>query len=101
MTVNEADETFKKLIASPGVQGVLLINSEGIPIRTTFNNTLTTLYVSLIHGLTSKAKNCIKEMDHQNELTFLRLRSNKDEILIAPDREFTMIVVQKPSANVT
>ncbi len=38
-------------------------------------------------------------MDHQNELTFIRLRSHKDEILIAPDKEFTMIVVQKPAFN--
>jgi dynein light chain roadblock-type len=38
-------------------------------------------------------------MDHQNDLTFIRLRSHKDEILIAPDKEFTMIVVQKPAFN--
>ena len=41
----------------------------------------------------------IKEMDSLNDLTFIRLRSQKDEILIAPDREFTMIVIQKPVTN--
>ena len=96
MAVNEADETFKRLIACPGVQGIVVVNNEGIPIRSTFSHAQTTLYVGLIHGFTSKAKACIKEMDHQNDVTFLRLRSHKDEILVAPDKEFTMIVVQKP-----
>ena len=95
MTVNEADETFKRLIACKGVEGVIIMNSEGIPVRSTLSNTQTVLYISLIHGLTLKAKACIKEMDHQNELTFIRLRSHKGEVLIAPDKEFTMIVVQK------
>lgn len=99
MTVNEADETFKRLIACKGVQGIIVMNSEGIPVRTTFNNNLTILYISQIHGLTAKAKAFVKEMDHANELTFIRLRSHKDEILIAPDKEFTMIVVQKPIAT--
>jgi dynein light chain roadblock-type len=99
MTVNEADETFKRLIACKGVQGIIIMNSEGIPVRTTMTNNQTILYISLIHGLTQKAKACIKEMDHQNELSFIRLRSHKDEVLIAPDKEFTMIVVQKPTST--
>ena len=72
------------------------MNGEGIPIRTTFTQSKTAHYVSLIHGLLNKTKSAIKEMDHLNELSFIRLRSNKDEILIAPDKEFTMIVIQKP-----
>lgn len=97
MAVNEAEETFKRLAAFPGVQGIIVMNSEGIPIRTTLPQNKTALYVGLIHGLAVKTKSAIKEMDHQNDLTFIRLRSHKDEILIAPDREFTMIVIQKPA----
>ena len=97
MTVNEADETFKRLIACKGVEGVIIMNSEGIPVRSTMPNTQTVLYISLIHGLALKAKSVIKDMDHQNELTFIRLRSHKGEVLIAPDKEFTMIVVQNPN----
>lgn len=80
----------------PGVQGVVVINSDGIPIRTTVAQAKTAHLVGLLHGFILKTKSTIKEMDTQNDLTFIRLRSQKDEILIAPDREFTMIVVQKP-----
>lgn len=97
MAVNEAEETFKRLSALPGVQGLIVINGEGIPVRTTFPQSKTALYVSLIHGLIVKTKSTVKEIDISNELTFMRLRSHKDEILIAPDREYTMIVVQKPT----
>jgi dynein light chain roadblock-type len=96
MSSNEADDTFKRLIAYPGVYGVIIMNSDGIPIRSSLNPQLTITYVSLIHGFSSKARTVIKEMDNQNEVTFIRLRSNKDEVLIAPDKEFTMIVIQKP-----
>lgn len=35
--------------------------------------------------------------DSTNEMTFLRLRSRRHEILIAPDREFILIVIQNTS----
>ncbi|CAF0879563.1 unnamed protein product [Brachionus calyciflorus] len=97
MAVNEAEETFKRLATLPGVQGIIVMNNDGIPIRTTLPQNKTALYVGLIHGLAVKTKSAIKEMDHQNDLTFIRLRSHKDEVLIAPDKEFTMIVIQKPA----
>lgn len=97
MAVNEAEETFKRLSALPGVQGIIVMNSDGIPIRTTLPQSKTALYVSLIHGLVVKTKSTIKEIDHQNDLSFIRLRSRNDEILISPDKEFTMIVIQKPA----
>ena len=99
MAVNEAEETFKRLIALPGVQGIMVMNSDGIPIRTTLPQSKTALIVGLLHGLLLKTKAAVKEMDHQNELSFIRLRSHKDEILIAPDREFTMIVIQQPATH--
>lgn len=97
MAVNEAEETFKRLSALPGVQGIIVMNSDGIPIRTTLAQSKTALYVGLIHSFVAKTKSAIKEIDHQNDLSFIRLRSRNDEILISPDKEFTMIVIQRPA----
>lgn len=33
----------------------------------------------------------------QNDLTFMRIRSVKHEIMVAPDKDFLMIVIQNPS----
>ncbi len=35
----------------------------------------------------------------QNDLTFLRVRSNKHEIMVAPDKDYLLIVIQNPSAD--
>ena len=72
------------------------MNVDGVPIKTTYTQIKTAHYVSLIHGLLTKTRSAIKDMDHLNELTFIRLRSHQNEILVAPDKEFSMVVVQKP-----
>ena len=35
----------------------------------------------------------------QNDLTFLRIRSKKHEIMVAPDKEYVLIVIQNPHAD--
>ena len=35
----------------------------------------------------------------QNDLTFLRIRSRKHEIMVAPDKEYILIVIQDPNAD--
>ena len=44
-----------------------------------------------------KANNTIKSLHPEEEITFIKIRSAIYEIMIAPDREFTMIVLQDPS----
>ena len=42
----------------------------------------------------AKARNTILDLDGHNKLTFMRLKTEKYEILIAPDNEFILVVVQ-------
>lgn len=56
----------------------------GIPIRTTLDNSTTVQYAGLITQLTSKARSTVRDIDPQNDLTFLRIRSKKHEIMVAP-----------------
>lgn len=48
------------------------------------DNNSTIEYAGLITHLLDKARQTVKELDNTNELTFLRVRSKKNEILIAP-----------------
>uniref|UniRef100_A0A673U8I6 Roadblock/LAMTOR2 domain-containing protein n=1 Tax=Suricata suricatta TaxID=37032 RepID=A0A673U8I6_SURSU len=68
----------------------------GIPIRTTLDNSTTVQYSGLLHQLTMKAKSTVRDIDPQNDLTFLRIRSKKHEIMVAPDKEYLLIVIQNP-----
>ncbi|KAK2170507.1 hypothetical protein NP493_1149g00045 [Ridgeia piscesae] len=69
----------------------------GIPIRSTLDNSTTVQYSGLITSLTSKARSVVRDLDPQNDLTFLRVRSKKHELMIAPEKDYTLIVVQNPS----
>ncbi|KAG7235642.1 hypothetical protein INR49_002404, partial [Caranx melampygus] len=100
----EVEETLKRIQGQKGVQGIIIVNSEGkntsfnpytkinpflylpsgIPIKTTLDNSSTVQYAGLIHQLVMKARSTVRDMDPQNDLTFLRVRSKKNEIMIAP-----------------
>ncbi|KAJ4935592.1 hypothetical protein JOQ06_017123 [Pogonophryne albipinna] len=69
----------------------------GIPVKTTLDNASTVQYAGLIHQLVMKARSTVRDIDPQNDLTFLRIRSKKNEIMIAPDKDYFLIVIQNPS----
>jgi len=91
---SEVEETLKRLVAHKGVIGTIIVNSEGIPIKSTLDQHTTTQYSGLINQLVDQAKNMFKEIDSSNDLTFMRLRTKKHEIMIAPDRDYLLIVIQ-------
>lgn len=73
------------------------MDAEGRPIRSTLNNEMTNQYAGLLQQLADKARSVVREMDGGNDLTFLRIRSKKHEIMIAPDKDYYLAVVQNPS----
>ncbi|XP_009330599.1 PREDICTED: dynein light chain roadblock-type 2 [Pygoscelis adeliae] len=92
----EVEETLKRIQAHKGVIATIVVNAEGIPIRTTLDNSTTVQYAGLLHQLTMKARSTVRDIDPQNDLTFLRIRSKKHEIMVAPDKEYLLIVIQNP-----
>ncbi|KAL3895136.1 MAG: hypothetical protein SGCHY_004880 [Lobulomycetales sp.] len=95
--VSEVEETIKRLSSHKGVEGIVVVNMEGIPIRTTLDHDKTVQHAALITQLTAKAKSVVRDLDPQNDLTFLRIRSKKHEIMVAPDKDYILIVLQNPN----
>ncbi|XP_006876947.1 PREDICTED: dynein light chain roadblock-type 1 [Chrysochloris asiatica] len=93
----EVEETLKRLQSQKGVQGIIVVNTEGIPIKSTMDNSTTTQYANLMHNFILKARSTVREIDPQNDLTFLRIRSKKNEIMVAPDKDYFLIVIQNPT----
>lgn len=48
-------------------------------------------------SLSDKAKSVVRDLDPSNDLTFLRVRSKKHEIMVAPEKDFILIVIQNPT----
>jgi dynein light chain roadblock-type len=96
----EVDDTLKRIEEHKGVQGYIIINNDGkiknrilneifdiflgIPIRSNLDTSLTQQYAALVKSLSDKARSTIREVDPTNELVFFRMRTKKNEILIAP-----------------
>jgi len=127
--MTEIDETFHRLSQHRGVLGLLVVNSDGIPVKewpveeeaammmpqgagrkesegASMPKGLTqqqsmspfkALSPQLILSLAAKARHCVRELDPTSNLTFLRIQFKNREIMVAPDKDFTFIVLQKAS----
>lgn len=66
-------------------------------MKSTLDNTTTVQYAGLMSQLADKARSVVRDLDPGNDLTFLRIRSKKHEIMVAPDKDFILIVIQNPT----
>ena len=105
----KVEETLNRINTHMGVLGVIIVNKKGVAIKSTMNQEDTINNGALITQFMDKAHNTIcalfpkpgakpgEKPDTTEEITFIKIRSTIYEIMIAPDREFTMIVIQDPS----
>lgn len=91
LAMSEVEETLERIKSHKGVQAVLIVNSDGIPIRPSkgMDDDLTHKYSASISQLAIKARSVIRDLDPLNDLTFLRIRSKKHEIMVAPGESTT------------
>jgi len=94
---SEVEDTLKRIQSHRGVIGTIVVNSEGIPIKSTLDNSTSVQYAGLIQQLADKARSVVRDLDPSNDLMFLRMRTKKHEIMVAPDKDFIMIVIQNPT----
>lgn len=90
---------MKKLTSVKGVKGLFVINMDGIPIRYTFEADLVTHYAAIAHQLVMQARSIVRELDNTDDLVTLRLRSKNHELIIAPEKEYTMCVIHVPDVS--
>ena len=129
----ELNDTLKRIQETKSVIGTMVINHDGLAVRSSVDSTVTAQvmltisilglvkylysvntriikvefnnisififrnpkYSGLLARFTQKAMKIVKEMDPSNELNFLRVSSKTNEILIAPDDNFTLVVMQE------
>ena len=62
---SEVEETLKRLVSHKGVIGTIVVNNDGIPIKSTLDNHTTTQYAGLINQLVDQVK-VLKILFYQN-----------------------------------
>ena len=96
-------------LATQGVLGTIIVNEEGEAVRATTlcdasgapvedQSGAVAKFSSLVPQLASMARNMVRDLDPQNDLRFLRVRSRDHEMMVHADPEFTLIVIQNPAA---
>ena len=97
-SLSEVEETLARIKSHKGVEGVLVMNQEGIVIHSTLTEEQSAEHAALLSQLSQKACLVVNTLDPDDELTFLRLRSNMREIMIAPDNNYLLVVIQNLNA---
>jgi len=46
-----------------------------------------------------QARNLVRDLDPSNDLTFLRITCRKYEMMVAPDKDYFLIVIQTPGED--
>lgn len=94
--MSEIHDTFFRISSQKGVKGIIVVNSDGLCIKSTVEEPQSSDYARLITELCGKARHVVRDLDPTNDLMFLRIRSKRHEIMVAPDKDFTLIVIQDP-----
>ena len=98
------------------MMGVMVLNNEGFPIRSNLDQTSTVQYGHMIADIcvkvnskyhyspprllclptlhTLQAKSIVRDLDPTNNLSFFRLKSTTHEVLVAPEENFIILVLQ-------
>ena len=97
-TTNEARQQVESMLeriqTHKGVVGLVIVNEDGIPVRSTLDNTTTLQYVAMCNTLCGIARGIVRDTDPQNDLKILRVRTKKNEIIMAPEGGKYLIVIQ-------
>ncbi|WXG40947.1 MAG: roadblock/LC7 domain-containing protein [Candidatus Freyarchaeum deiterrae] len=91
-------KTLQQLQKHPGVKGVIVTNTEGLPISSTLSTEKTETISALVTSLVGKASKVITELG-VGTLNFLTLDAGESELHIAPEEEYVLIVLRSKNAE--
>lgn len=80
-------------------------HSEGITptfIKSTFHqDDLDSILLGVeLSKLSVLARDLVRDLDHTNDLTFVRFSCRQYEYMIAPDKDYFLVVVQEPGEDI-
>ncbi|KAJ2892946.1 hypothetical protein GGI21_000141 [Coemansia aciculifera] len=92
----DIDETINRLSSKKGVECVTILTKDGRVIRTTATAEHSELQGKLLSKLVRDAADIVKELESDDELSFLRIRTKRHEIMLALDHNYLLVIVQSP-----
>ncbi|XP_059154379.1 dynein light chain roadblock-type 2-like [Physella acuta] len=93
---------MRRISAHIGVTNFMVINKDGLPLYCSSELSKSKeSQIKHIYELVIAARRMIRDVDPTDDLMFLRTGTGQSELLISPDKDFTVVVVQNvnPSKN--
>ncbi|XP_055857428.1 dynein light chain roadblock-type 2-like [Episyrphus balteatus] len=89
------NESTSDRIAEQSQGYAVISNHNAMAMKSTLEKSMTQGIIKHIAGpLVFSARSAVRDLDATNDLTFLRVATKKYEFLIAPEDEFTLVVLQ-------
>lgn len=101
--LKEVQETVSRLVAHKGVTAVLILNSEGDILTQAGKGVVGN--PKLLKQMLDTAANYVRSIPSDDrdddtegeEISFVRVRSKHEEILVAPKNSYVLVVLQDPN----
>lgn len=94
----EVEERIARIKNHKGVKGLLIVDQKKKVHRSTMgnpkNDAETMMYAQKVTDLAIKARAVVRDIDPLNDMLFFRVRSKKQEIMVSPDKNLLVIVIQ-------
>ena len=92
--LNITEQKFQDIASAKNVIGVMVLNLDGAPIKTSLDQQNTNTYSELAYNLIKQTRDLIQVADATNDTKFMRLTTKRNEIMICPDVNYTLVVIQ-------
>ncbi len=92
-------KTLDRIGKQNGVKTVIVLNEDDLPIRTNVGSTATMAYANSCRPIEILARHTVRDLDPDNELVLIRIRTLKNEIIIAPEKKHLLVVVQNSNTT--
>ncbi|EDW78110.1 uncharacterized protein Dwil_GK19376 [Drosophila willistoni] len=91
---SDIEDMFERLLKLPGAEGAILVNGEGIPIRTSMDVMSSQKYAGKMTPLIKMARSMIRDVEPGDDLSYLRLRTRRNELMVAAENDHMVILIQ-------
>ena len=89
----EVEDSLQRIVGLKGVVGSVVMTMAGETIRSTLDTTITAQVSGFMSTLVQLSNERLKNMDPDNELNLIKMRTSKHQFVVVPDTEWLFIVV--------
>lgn len=93
-SLREVQDTLARISSNKGVMGVMILNSKGDILQSTWDSEHQLHHAAAVSGIVRQAGSLLQE--GEDPLSFITIRSKQREILVAPDGDYLLVVLQNP-----